>query len=137
MLNELCLSVKRLLEILIIIIVHRDWLSGVVDWLMLPIFDSPKNMGFHRTCLVSDFSWLSLGDAAISVMPYAQHIALGTNFCTQWLNNLVSKACIFIVIVLVSQKMEDGKVCSITISYSLGFGFVLLKHKTSHHFYSS
>ncbi|CAJ1944716.1 unnamed protein product [Sphenostylis stenocarpa] len=45
-------------------------------------------MGFHRTCLVSDFSWLSLGDAAISVMPYAQHIALGTNFCTEWLNNL-------------------------------------------------
>ncbi|KAL2338458.1 hypothetical protein Fmac_012904 [Flemingia macrophylla] len=33
---------------------------------MLPIFDSPKNMGFHRTCLVSDFSWLSFGDAAIS-----------------------------------------------------------------------
>jgi len=69
-----------------------EWL---IDWLMLPIFDSPKNMGFHRTCLVSDFSWLSLGDAAaISVSPYAQHIALGTNFCTQWLNNLASKTYI-------------------------------------------
>ena len=63
-------------KILIIIIVLRDWFSGVVDWLMLLIFDSAKNMGFHGTCLVSDFSWLCLGDAAISVMPYAQHIAL-------------------------------------------------------------
>ena len=141
MLNELCLSVKCSLEILIIIIVLRDWFSGVVDWLMLPIFDSPKNMGFHCTCLVSDFSWLSLGVvAAISGMPYAQHIAPGTNFCTEWLNNSVWKVYIFFVIVLVSQKMEDGKVCTITIfnhSYSFGFGFVLLKQKTSHDLYSS
>ena len=60
-------------------------------------------------------------------MPYAQHIAPGTNFCTEWLNNSVWKVYIFFVIVLVSQKMEDGKVCTITIfnhSYSFGFGFI-------------
>lgn len=47
-----CLSVKCLLKMHIIIKVYIDWYSGVVDdWLMLPMFDSPKNMGFYRKYL--------------------------------------------------------------------------------------